>query len=462
MRTSGLPAACNSGQLLIRDPVHGDITLTGEEVALLGTWPMQRLRGIKQVGTAYLVYPGCLHTRFEHGLGTLAVTARLLAALAARGHHLDPDLARLARIAALVHDVSHLPFGHTFEDETLIFPRHDTPVRLRPFLVEGELGEVLDRFGLREDVFALLSGHGHDRGIPPWVGQLVAGTVDADLLDYVRRDAYYAGLSQTYDDRVFAYFDLDGGDLVFNLTRHGMERPDARSELSHLLRLRYFLSERVYFHHAKVAAGAMVARAVEAATQQGLSWTHLLSLSDQGLLENLPSLITGNVTPGAMTAPAAMPTPGAMATPGATTARDDVAGLPRAVLARKLYKRAYVLSLHGIGEKNQQQLIARYRLSTADRRLLETELAQAGGSPVIVYCAEATAMKEAAMPVLTAHGRAHFDQPEVGGQDVCCLGDMYRRLWRFYVFAPEENRDAVGRAAEHLLGFPNEYAAGSS
>lgn len=426
--------------VVIRDPVHGDVAVSAEELAVLDTGPFQRLRGIKQVGTAYLVYPGCTHTRFEHSLGTLAVTQRLLGAIAARGQYLDPGLVRLARMTALVHDLTHLPFGHTFEDETRIFPRHDTPARFARFLLEGPTGRVLRRLGLAEDAYAVLTGRGEARGIPPWVGQVVSGAVDADLLDYVRRDAYYAGLRQDYDDRVFAYFSITGDSLTFNLTRHGMRRPDAHSELAHLLRLRYFLTERLYYHHAKIAAGAMVARAVELATFQGLTEAHLYDLTDETLLGSLPALV---------------PSP---------PAHPAITSLLGAVRDRRLYKRAYVLSLEGIGEKAQQELIARYRHDASRRRELEAELARAAGLPegetVIVYCPEASTMKEAAVPVITPWGLRLFNEPEVGGREITCLDQMYRHLWRFYVFAPPQFASAVARAAEELVGFPNEHLAG--
>lgn len=130
--------------MIIRDPVHGDIELTEEEARVLDSREMQRLRGIKQLGTAYLVYPGCTHTRFDHSLGTLAAAERILQALRRKGQRVTSDDARLIRIAALVHDVTHIPFGHTFEDERKVFPRHDTPQRIQRFLTRGELGEVLD------------------------------------------------------------------------------------------------------------------------------------------------------------------------------------------------------------------------------------------------------------------------------------------------------------------------------
>ena len=83
--------------VIIRDPVHGDIELTEEEARVLDSREMQRLRGIKQLGTAYLVYPGCTHTRFDHSLGTLAAAERILQALRRKGQRSTSDDARLIR-----------------------------------------------------------------------------------------------------------------------------------------------------------------------------------------------------------------------------------------------------------------------------------------------------------------------------------------------------------------------------
>ena len=68
----------SNSTVIVRDPVHGDIELTREEIRVIDTPQFQRLRGIKQLGTAYLVFPGAVHTRFEHSIGTLHMTDRLI------------------------------------------------------------------------------------------------------------------------------------------------------------------------------------------------------------------------------------------------------------------------------------------------------------------------------------------------------------------------------------------------
>src|SRR5215510_10378221 len=94
---------------LIRDSVHGDIQLGSLEIEIIDTPEFQRLRGIKQLGTANFVFPSALHTRFEHSLGTSWMAQRMIDAVR-RTYNLPDDDAQLIRIAALLHDITHIPF----------------------------------------------------------------------------------------------------------------------------------------------------------------------------------------------------------------------------------------------------------------------------------------------------------------------------------------------------------------
>src|SRR5207247_7140749 len=105
-----------SRRKLIRDAVHGDIEMSPLEVELMDTPEFQRLRGIKQLGTAYLVFPSAVHTRFEHSLGTSWMAHRILESVR-RTQIISVDEETLIRVAALLHDITHIPFGHTLEDE---------------------------------------------------------------------------------------------------------------------------------------------------------------------------------------------------------------------------------------------------------------------------------------------------------------------------------------------------------
>jgi len=411
--------------VIIRDPIHGDIELTREEQRVLDSREMQRLRSIKQLGTAYLVYPGCTHTRFDHSLGTLAAAARILDSLRKKGERISAGDARLIRIAALVHDVTHIPFGHTFEDERKVFPRHDTPQRIRRFLTRGELGGVLADLGLQEEVIDLLTAP------RDWRGQVVASTLDADLLDYLRRDSYFAGLKQDYDDRIYSYFCIEDGQLACDLTKNGLERHDARSEIVHLLRMRYFLTERVYFHHAKVISGAMVSKALELATEQGVTEEDLYDLGDESLFRFLAGL------------------------------GEPIARLVEGVRRRRLFKRAFAASYSRVSPHEQERLVRTYHESAEGRRGLEEAIAAEAGIPshqVIVYCPPKSVLKEASVLARLPGGTRRLNEVADRHLELDALNELYARIWRFWVFVPEESVPAAGRAAERLLGIENELA----
>ena len=422
--------------MLIRDPIHGDVSLTTRETSVLDLPAVQRLRGIKQLGTAYLVYPGCLHTRFDHSLGAAAVAKRMLRELADRGTRFDADLAEAVAIGALLHDVTHVPFGHTLEDERRLFPRHDKGRRLG-LLLDGPVGEALERADLAEPVRAILEGAA-DGSVPPWAAEIVSSTIDADLLDYLRRDSYFAGLAQSYDDRVFHQFIVAEGHLAIHLTKHGMERPDARSETEQLLRLRYFLTERVYYHHTKVAAGAMISKAVELAHEHGaLDEAELLQLSDGALFARLRRVPTAD-----------HPDP-------------RIEALVDRLERRQLFKRGYVVSARTVPRAQRVVLVERFHEVRTERGAAEAEIAAAIGcdaSEVIVYCPALTVMKEASVLVQTPIGllplnRYTGEMPS----EAAAIESSYERLWRFYVFVPSNHVSAAERVASDVFGFANEH-----
>jgi len=428
--------------MLIRDPVHGDIGLRPLEAAVLDFPEVQRLRGIKQLGTASFVYPGAVHTRFDHSLGTCAVARRIVAVLRDSGTPVTSDLADLIGAAALLHDVTHVPFGHTLEDERCLFPRHDKGARLVTLLA-GACGEQLARLGVSRALSALLGASDPAAAdVPVWARQVVSSTIDADLLDYLRRDSYFTGLAQNYDDRVFRHFVVEQDQLAINMTKHGMERPDARSETVQLLRMRYFLTERVYYHHTKVAAGAMVSKAVELAHEHGtLDEAGLVQLTDGGLFERLRQ------------------------TPRPEAPDPRIAGLVHRLDTRRLLKRGYVVSERTVSADERRTLVDRLHRTPPARRAAEADLAAAIGCPpaeVIVYCPALTVMKEAAALVRMPGGLVRLNDPvHPHDPDIAALEARYAALWRLYVFVPAEHVERTALAARELFGYPSEHQVGT-
>jgi HD superfamily phosphohydrolase len=443
---------------VVRDPVHGDVYLTSEELALLDTPQMQRLRGVRQLGTAHLVYPGAQHTRFEHSLGTLHMTSRLIAAVN-RNRELKPegllgiaaDEERILRAAALVHDVTHVPSGHNIEDVRGILERHDTAARYLQALDGGnELGAQLDAMGVRREVLAaLLSEEDADEAklprVPACWRELLSDTICPDILDYLKRDAHFTGLSLVYDDRILSYFMVDraSGHLFVDLEKRGMLREDILSELLRVLDARYFFSERVYYHHAKVSAGAMIAQVVETALLHGgLKAEELYHTTDASLMELLSRVIEG--------APVEGP------------ASEEVARakeLLERLASRKLLKRACVWPLYA-NRDVQQELLERFFAPGRHEerkkfeRVVRDELRRSlGVEPPLVqlYCpARRMQLKEAA---------THVRFPGIDGvrplsslsEKVPRLRDLessYRDLWRLYLFAATDEPRVLSKIAD--------------
>lgn len=409
--------------MVIRDPVHGDIDIPGALVPVMDSPTFQRLRRIRQLGTSHLVYPGALHTRFDHSLGTVHMAQGILAGLERNGEPVDASLRLVILAAALLHDVGHVAFGHTFEDERALFPRHDTPARVAMALERPDVKAALGT--LAADVAALLGATALPAGVPPWARRIVAGPVDADLLDYLRRDAYFTGLRLTYDERVLKSLVIHAGVLAADATRHGQLRPDIHTELVQLLRMRYVLTERVYLHHAKVIAGAMIARAVEEAAEGGLTLADMFPLGDEALLELLARRAGG--------------------------ARDLICD----VVDRRLLKRAWEVSpLHVPADRRGkiEALMAEVR----PRRDLERELARtAGARAVIVHFPPPPVFREADLPILTPRGLVRL--PEMS-EEAAGLSARYRELWRASVFAPAEQASRVRSLVEEVTGVASRHA----
>jgi len=413
---------------------------------VVDTASFQRLRGIKQLGTSSLVFPSATHTRFEHSLGVCWLTKQMLAAIRRQSgcEGLLRDQEPALFMAALLHDITHIPFGHTFEDERRIFPRHDeSQERLGHFLVRGPIGTILEREGLQETVLAILTKD-DGAGEHSLMRELINGTVCADLLDYLKRDATFCGLRLGYDERLYRYLTVLDGQLVFDLQQNGLFRPDALSELVHLLRLRYTLTERVYYHHGKVVAGAMVSRALELALKAGhISQEALFDLRDDSFLHLLQERNGGD---------------GAV-----SMLLDDL-------LAHRFYRSVYLLrpgGVHGVGVGPgvEADLERRFHLNQdGERERVENELAERlGVSPgeVLIYCPSGRmALKEARVRVKVDAGSPvslsdlHYPEVEV-------LLGKHRDLWRLAVYlrrGRESLMEEAGKVCEELIGQRNMLA----
>src|SRR5690349_15267175 len=126
---------------IIRDPLWNNVRVDDTTLRLVDTATFQRLRYVRQLGLAHLVYPGASHSRFEHALGAYHLAGVALGILGERGElaRVPADDAALVRVAALLHDVGHYPFSHALEE--IGVPHHEEVAR--PLISEGDVGELL-------------------------------------------------------------------------------------------------------------------------------------------------------------------------------------------------------------------------------------------------------------------------------------------------------------------------------
>ncbi|HET7790198.1 MAG TPA: HD domain-containing protein, partial [Gemmatimonadales bacterium] len=171
---------------VVRDPLWNNIRLEPDALALVDTPGVQRLRYVRQLGHAFLVYPGATHSRFEHALGAYHLARRAVAQLDDVAGGVDPAEARTVRLAALLHDIGHYPFSHALEEAGL--PNHERLARRH--LAEEPLAGALERLGEKpERLLSLIDGTARS----PLAG-LVSGSLDVDKLDYLSRDALMCGV----------------------------------------------------------------------------------------------------------------------------------------------------------------------------------------------------------------------------------------------------------------------------
>jgi len=253
---------------LIRDPLWNTIRLDSTAVRIVDTAEFQRLRYIRQLGLAHLVYPGATHTRFDHALGVYHLTVTALRQLRERGG-VPPEAwegEELVPYAALLHDIGHYAFSHALEELEGEVPEDHEEVSRR-FFQSPSLRDALAPLGLgaADRIHELIRG---GSAIP--LRGLVSGSLDLDKMEYLRRDARFCGVpyGEVDVDRLLQGFVLlaDPETGAFELGVH----EKAVAALESLLFAKYQMFRNVYWHHGVRAATALYKRIVEDSIGAGL------------------------------------------------------------------------------------------------------------------------------------------------------------------------------------------------
>ncbi len=192
---------------IINDPVYGFISIPNDLIYDLVSHPwFQRLRNIRQLGLSSLVYPGAVHSRFQHSLGAMYLTGQAVQTLRSKGTDISAAEEEAVLAAILLHDIGHGPFSHALEHSLI----EDMPHETMSLLIMEELSKGLG--GRLGDAIAIFRGEYPRR----FFHDLVTGQMDMDRMDYLRRDSFFTGVIEgsVGSDRIIRMLNVSDDRLV--------------------------------------------------------------------------------------------------------------------------------------------------------------------------------------------------------------------------------------------------------
>ena len=274
----------------ITDPIHRYIRFTDVEREVLDAPAFQRLRRIKQLSGAHLVYPCAQHSRFEHSLGTMHIAGYAAETLLAKGY-LSKDSIQELRLAALLHDIGHGPFSHLFEEILDAKCKQSHEDLGKKIIMKTEISDTLKKNGYSSNGICKLS-FGESK--IKFFNEIVVGALSADIMDYLPRDGLFTGAEYGKIDyhRLISSFEVvSNAHLAINRS--------ALYSFESMLISRYEMFKAVYFHKTVRSAEVMLLHSMRLANEQlNLTDTSLnndLNLTDDSTLEKIQSLNANEV-----------------------------------------------------------------------------------------------------------------------------------------------------------------------
>ena len=268
----------------IIDPIHDFVRVYDNELKIIDTPIFQRLRRIRQLSGAHLIYPGAQHTRFEHSLGVMHIASMAGQALAEKGVVSFDDIQNL-RLAGLLHDIGHGPFSHLFEEifeEKRKISHEDLG---RDIILKTEIGDIISKNGFDKKLITKLA-FGDSK--LQFMNEIISGALSADIMDYLLRDGYFTGAEHAKIDHHRLTHSLDVYKNKLALDKSSLVNFET------MMISRYQMFKAVYFHKTVRAGEVMLLEAMDLAEGElGLSSMNLdeyLQLSDDVILAKLLNL----------------------------------------------------------------------------------------------------------------------------------------------------------------------------
>jgi uncharacterized protein len=404
----------------ITDPVHRYIRFTEIERDIIDSVVFQRLRRIRQLAGAHLVYPSAQHSRFEHSIGTMHIAGYAGETLFAKGYFADEDRVQQLRLAALLHDIGHGPFSHLFEE--VLIARHNTNHEDmgRQIISHSEISDILGRHGYSpSDICKLSFGQSKIK----FFNEIIAGGLSADMMDYLPRDGLFTGVEYgkiDYHRLISSYEVTSYGHLAINRS--------ALYSLESMLISRYEMYKAVYFHKTVRSAEVMLLRSIMLADEQ-LNLTdkklnNYLNLTDEIILEHI--CLLGNRNKSAVR-------------------------LAVEYKSRKLLKCVYEKFLHSHDKLNR-------KIRTRTLYDLESQISEIAQikekNTVFVDASSASSMpktptKQEISSILLVENEHEYETPV---SEIPLIASIAGSLEMLRVYTTAENRNAIEKSTKKVLG----------
>ena len=267
----------------IIDPIHDFVRVYDSELKIIDTSIFQRLRRIRQLSGAHLIYPGAQHTRFEHCLGVMHIASMAGHSLSEKGIISDDNIQNL-RFAGLLHDIGHGPFSHLFEE--LLQKKEQSHEDIgKEIILKTKIGDLITKGGYDKRFITKLA-FGDSKF--QFMNEIISGALSADIMDYLLRDGYFTGAEHAKIDhnRLTNSLDVYKNKLALDKS--------ALVNFETMLISRYQMFKAVYFHKTVRAGEVMLLESMELAEEElnltSMALDDYLKLSDDVILSKLLNL----------------------------------------------------------------------------------------------------------------------------------------------------------------------------